>query len=139
MKKNIAILFLSVVTSFAAVAEDVYFSIDFDQVFPDGFVLLDRDENPSSGLSNINLSGGSWAIASYGRNLRAAMSSARATYDYSVEDWMILPLINVKSADAVLAWDAMSVHYDFREDYKVMISENSTKPADFVEVYSVEE
>ena len=139
MKKTVAILFLSLVTSWAAVAEDVYYSVNFNQSFPEGFVLLDRDENPASGLSNINLSNGSWAIASYGRNLRAAMSSARATYDYSVEDWMILPLIHVKSSNAVLAWDALSIHYDFREDYKVMIWENRTKPVDFVEVYAVEE
>lgn len=139
MKNLFTILFLSGITCASAVAQDIYFSEDFDNVMPQSITLLDRDENPSQGLSNIDLSSGSWTIAPYGRGLRAAMSSAKCTYDYSVDDWMILPLINVKSNAAVLAWDGLSVHYDFREDYKVMISQGSTNPADFVEVYSVTE
>lgn len=139
MKNLFTILFLSMAVSLPVMADDIYFQENFEKGISSQYTLLDRDENPNkSGMSNINLSNGSWATAQYDKGTSAAMSSAHCTYDYPVEDWMILPQINIKSNMAVLAWDAFSVHYDFRENYKVMISESGTKTSDFVEVYSVE-
>lgn len=140
MKKLFSVLFLSVAISIPVMADDVYFEETFEKGISSKYTLLDRDENPTkSGISRIDLSKGSWATGQYDKGCTAAMSSAFCSYDYPVEDWMILPQINIKSAAAVLAWDAMSVHYDFRESYKVMISTGSNTTADFVEVYSVEE
>lgn len=140
MKNLFTILFLSMAVSLPVMADDIYFEENFEKGISSKYTLLDRDENPNkSGISNINFSNGSWATAQYDKGCNAAMSSAHCTHDYPVEDWMILPQINIKSNMAVLAWDAFSVHYDFRENYKVMVSENGTKTSDFVEVYSVEE
>lgn len=140
--KNLLTLLLFVsgfgIGAMAGSSSDVYFEADFEKGIPRDFTVLDRDENPSKvGVSNIDLTGGSWTTAYYAKGHRAAMSSAYCTYDYGVDDWLILPQINVKDYEAILTWEAMSVHYDFREDYKVMISESGTKPSDFVEVYSV--
>lgn len=140
MKNLFSVLLFSVAIAIPAVADDIYFEADFEKGIPSTFKLIDRDENPTkSGVSRIDLSKGSWATGQYDKGCTAAMSSAFCTYDYPVEDWMILPQINVKDAMAVLAWDAMSVHYDFREDYKVMISQSGNSTSDFVEVYSVQE
>lgn len=141
MKKILPILLLSGACCFTAFADDIYFSTDFESGLPAGITLLDRDENPNkSGLGKIDLTGGTWTLnLVLEKQQHAMLSSAYCTYNYSVDDWMILPSINVKSQNAVLAWDAFSVHYDFRENYKIMISQGSNNPSDFVEVYSVKE
>ena len=135
-------IFVSLLLSIAIVspvwADDIYFETNFDNGITSKFTLKDFDENPTAaGLSKIDFSGGSWTSSQIERNDRAAVSSAYTTYEYDVEDWLILPSINIKSAKAILAWDALSVHYDFREDYKVMISEGSLNSSDFVELYAV--
>ena len=141
MKNLLSVLLLSSACCLTTFADDIYFSTDFESKLPQGMTFIDRDENPTkSGLGNVDFSGGSWTLNLVAeKDNHAMLSSAYCTYNYSVDDWMILPQINVKSAAAVLAWDAFSVHYDFREDYKVMISQGSDKPSDFVEVYSVKE
>lgn len=141
MKNLLSVLLLSGACCLTAFADNIYFSSDFESKLPKGMTMLDRDENPTkSGLGNVDFTGGSWTLNLVAeKDNHAMLSSAYCTYNYSVDDWMILPQISVKSATAVLAWDAFSVHYDFREDYKVMISQGSDKPSDFVEVYSVKE
>ena len=140
MKNLFTVLFLSMVISVPVMADEIYFEENFEKAISSKYTLLDRDENPTkSGISHIDLSKGSWSTAQYDKGCSAAMSSALCTYDYPVDDWMILPQINIKSPGAVLAWDAFSVHYDFRENYKVMISESGKNTSDFVEVYSVVE
>lgn len=141
MKNLLSVLLLSGACCLSAFADDIYFSTDFESGTPQGITLLDRDENPTkSGLGNIDLTAGTWTLnLVLEKDNHAMLSSAYCTHDYAIDDWMILPLINVKGSDAVLSWDAFSVHYDLREDYKVMISQAGNKPADFAEVYSVEE
>ena len=134
MKNLFSVLFLSMVVSLPVMAE-VYFEENFEKGISSKYTLLDRDENPNkSGISNVNFAQGSWATAQYDKACTAAMSSAHCTYDYPVEDWMILPQISIKDEDAVIAWDAFSIHYDFRENYKGMISESGKNTYDFVEI-----
>lgn len=141
MKNLLSVLLFSSLFCLTAFADNLYFSTDFESGIPKGITFLDRDENPSkSGLKNIDLTGGSWTInLIHNKDNHAILSSAYCSYDYEVEDWMILPQIKVENASAVLSWDAYSVYYDLREEYKVMISDGGNKPADFVEVYSVTE
>ncbi len=140
MKNLFTVLLLSMAVSLPVMADDIYFEDNFEKGISSKYTLIDRDENPNkSGISKINLANGSWATAQYDKGCSAAMSSSHCTHDYPVEDWMILPQINIKSSRAVLAWDAFSVHYDLRENYKVMISESGNSTSNFVEVYSVEE
>ncbi len=140
MKKALSFILLFLALSFSAMAQNIYFEASFEKGIPKDITLLDRDENPTkSSITRIDFSKGSWTVGQYDKDCSAAMSSSLCTYDYPVDDWMILPKISVNSSLAVLAWDAMSVHYDFREDYKVMISTASNKPADFTEVYAVQD
>ena len=140
MKNLLSVLLFSGSFCLAAQADDIYYSLDFEDGLPQDVTLIDRDENPTkSAVGKLDLTAGSWAVAPVDRYNQAVYSSALCSYDYSVEDWLILPQINVKSSLAVLAWDAFSVHYDFREDYKVMISTSGNKTSDFVEVYTVTE
>ncbi len=137
MKKIFSILLISAVAYSTAQAE-VYFEADFSRGLPSGTIVKDYDENPTmNGMSNVDFTKGSWSTALVEKNNPAAVSSSYTTYDYPVDDWMILPAIHVKSANDVLAWDGISLHYDYREDYKVLISDNGTDADDFVEVYSV--
>lgn len=140
MKKILSVIFLFLTLTLSAWADNIYYEASFEKGMPKDITLLDRDENPTkSSITRIDFSKGSWTVGQYDKDCSAAMSSSLCTYDYPVDDWMILPKISVNSSLAVLAWDAMSVHYDFREDYKVMISTASNKPADFTEVYAVQD
>lgn len=137
--KQFSFALLLLCTAFVPVkAYEIYFETDFDKGITDEYTVWDKDENPTTGLSKIDFTtNGSWTSSQVERGDRAAMSSAYTTYDYEVEDWLILPSINIASDEAVLAWDALSVHYDFRECYKVMISDGELASHAFKEVYSV--
>ncbi len=138
MKKLFSILLISSVACSTALADNVYFEADFSRGLPSGTIVKDYDENPTmSGVSNVDFTKGSWSTALVEKGNPAAVSSSYTTYDYPVDDWMILPSVHVNSVEDVLAWDGISLHYDYREDYKVLISETGTDTDDFVEVYSV--
>lgn len=137
--KSIAIWLCLAACGIPAVADDVYLQTDFSSGIPEGYTLLDKDENPTmSGMKNISFAGGSWVASLVNSHTdQAALSSSYCTYDYDVEDWLITPQIHIASADAVLRWDAKSVHYDYREQYRVLISQAGTATADFVELCTV--
>lgn len=138
MKKTFSFLLMSVVSFVTVWANDVYFEADFGRGIPSTFTVIDFDENPTmTGMSNVDFTRGSWSTALVEKGNSAAVSSSYTTYDYPVEDWLILPSINIKSDLAVLAWDGTSLHYDYREDYKVLVSEGGLDASDFIEVYSV--
>lgn len=128
------------VSSAATAQQKVYLSDDFDSGIPSGYTTLDRDENPivSALYKNIGTSG-SWAANEIERSgNRAAFSFSRSTFEFAQDNWLITPAITLDAdADAYLTWTAKSVHSDFREDYKVMVSEAGTAVDDFHEVYSV--
>ncbi len=140
MKKLFSFLFLTASLCATSVAQNIYYETDFERSMPKDITTWDKDENPTrSGLMNVDFTGGTWARSLTDKDDRAAISSAYSTYDYPIEDWMILPKINVADQEAVLAWDAYSKHYDLREDYKIMISEGDMVASQFQEVYSVTE
>lgn len=122
-------------------AQDIYLQTDFENGVPSDFTVLDRDENPNrSGLKKVSFPSGSWSSSLLGSSFnRAAVSSSYSTYNYPVEDWLITPRIHVSSSAACVRWDAKSVHYDFRDGYRVMVSEGGMALTDFVELFSIEE
>lgn len=124
-----------------AKAQEIYLQTDFQEGIPSNYTVLDRDENPTrAGLRNIVFTDGSWVASLVDSNEdQAAVSSSYSVYDYPVEDWLITPNIYIASEAACLRWQARSVHYDYRDGYAVMISVNGTSPADFVELFRVEE
>lgn len=124
-----------------AIAQEIYLQTDFQGGIPSDYMILDRDENPTkAGLRNITFSNGSWVASVVdSEDDQAAVSSSFSTYDYPVEDWLITPSIHIASDAACLRWQARSVHHDFRDGYAVMISVDGTSPADFVELFRIEE
>lgn len=122
-------------------AQEIYLQTDFQGGIPSDYTVLDRDENPTkAGLRNITFPNGSWVTSLVdSEDDQAAVSSSFSTYNYPVEDWLITPSIYIASDAACLRWQARSVHYDFRDGYAVMISVDGTSPADFVELFRIEE
>ncbi len=141
MKHRIAILLLTVLLPLTIFAENIYLQTDFDRGIPTDFTVWDKDENPTiAGLRNISSSEGSFTAAVAGtKSYLAAVSSAYSTYNYPIENWLITSQIHIASADAILRWDAKSVHYDYRESYSVMISQNGLNAKDFTEVLTITE
>ena len=142
MYKNKALtLWLALSAALTAGADDkAYLQTDFDKGIPSDYVLIDMDENPVVATDyNRASTGGSWtANAIDTKTNMAAFSFSSALYEFPMENWMITPVVSIKSAEAVLRWRARSVHYDFPEDYKVMVSaDGSADPADFTELLSV--
>lgn len=134
------ILCAALSASVAAGAQDeAYLSADFNAGIPSDFTLVDMDENPVSAPDYQRATlGGSWAANIIDtRDNMAAFSFSSCNYDYPTENWMMTPAVRIASADACLRWDAKSVHYDLREDYKVMISTSpSGSTSDFRELAS---
>ena len=122
-------------------AQEIYLQTGFESGIPSDFTIWDKDENPmQSGLRKVSFTSGSWSSALVGSSSnRAAVSSSYSTYDYPVEDWLITPQVHIASSVACMRWDAKSVHYDLRDGYKVLVSEDGMSPNDFVELFSVDE
>ena len=123
-------------------AQEVYFNCDFS-AYKDtlNFTVLDRDKNPHlKDIRNIKFTNGSWTmnVVDDPGNF-AAISGSRCENDAPVDDWMIINPVSITSENSYLKWEAKSIHYDFRDSYKVMISTKTDDPSDFIEVYSVEE
>lgn len=141
-KMNIVFLGLIAATISTTVAaqQKVYLSENFNSGIPADFTVIDGDQNPiETSLYNRVTFNSAWAANNITDNSnKAAFSFSRASIDYPQENWLITPQLDLSSDGvAYLRWSAKSVHYDFPEEYKVMVSEKGTSPEDFKEVYSV--
>lgn len=120
---------------------DVYFQTGFDGgVIPQGITLIDNDENPvnSTDYRNVVFTGDWSANEIDVDNNYAAFSLSRGLYDFAADNWMILPAMKIEDAAACLRWDAKSVHNDFRESYKVMISTDRDNLSSYKELFSTD-
>ena len=53
------------------------------------------------------------------------------------DNWLFTDAIEIKSANAYLRWDAVSIYKHLKESYKVMISTTDTNVESFVEIASI--
>ena len=118
----------------------VYLQTDFDSGIPSDFRLTDWDENPvSEPHYNKATISGSWAANEIDEaGNMAAFSFSRGVYDYAVDNWMITPQLHIGSENAYVRWDARSVHHEFRESYKVLVSTRTNDMDDFEELLTVD-
>lgn len=125
----------------SAKAQEVYLQANFDGGIPSDFLLVDWDQNPVSQSYYMNADiNGAWVANPIDRgDNQAAFSFSRTMYDFSVDNWMITPQIHIGSEEAYLRWDAKSVHHEFRESYKVLVSTTTNDIGSFQELLSVDE
>lgn len=112
--------------------------VNFEKGIPSGFTLVCNDGMPTNNdIFNHVTPQSTWfsgiAPSDLGTNCNVALSSSRREYDFPTDNWLITPQVSV-SDDTRLCWDARSIHYDYRESYKVMISTTSTNLDDFEEL-----
>ena len=140
--KKSTLLWLALGACAGAGANDkVYLQADFNSGIPSDFILLDYDDNPVLATNyNRATTSGSWAANIIDtKTNRAAFSFSSTMYDFPAENWMITPVVSVGSPEALMRWRARSLHADFPENYKVMVSPTgSADPADFTELLAVE-
>lgn len=141
MKKYIASLVFLLTCLILKAQSDVYYQTDFNDGIPANFTLIDKDENPikTGDFNNITPNGSWFASRVDTQSNQAALSTSNCQYDLPNENWLITPPIQIKSGEAWLKWDAKSIHYDFREGYKVMISTTDKNPGSFTELFSTSE
>lgn len=127
------------ITATAAAQQDTLLHETFDGGIPAGFTVLDRDEDPvlTTLYKGAAFSQGWEANVIDSKDNKAAFSFSRTTYSMPQENWLITPAVELPvGSDAVLRWAARSVHNDFREDYKVMVSATGAELSAFTELCS---
>ena len=137
--KRSSIFILSVLSTLSLQAQKAYLNTDFNRGIPSDFITLDIDEVPARSGFKIGVDSNWFTEGIYGAEGKAAVSTSTNLFDMEVSNWLITPQLTIRSADAIVAWDAKSVHYDLRDGYKVMISTTDTDPESFVELFSVKE
>lgn len=143
IKYSISALFLC--TAFTLQAQNnIYLETDFNKGIPANFTLRDYDQNPidnegfKMGITSLDTNSWFTYIVDNNSN-QSALSFSRGLNDAPVNNWMITPSVHITSGDAYLKWEAKAIHYDFRDGYKIMISETDMEPGSFKEVFSIGE
>jgi len=113
-------------------AQDVYLNCDFESGIPSTFSLYDEDGLlPSTDMQNLGFSIGTpWITTSVEENM-VAVSTSWYKHPGTSNDWMVLPGLTINSEKAVITWRAMASDSQFRDGYKLYISEQGNQPADF--------
>lgn len=130
---------LGFLLSSALASQSTYFLETFNRGIPSTFLNEDVDGLAVGNGFKVSVAENWFAREIYGTDGRAAVSTSHHTFELPTENWLVTPAIQVDSDDVWLAWDAKSVHYDLREDYKVLISTKGASFVNFEEVYSVKE
>lgn len=133
MKKDIIVACLAAMP-FAASAQDTYFSTDFSSGMPAEFTLHDQDgRTPSTDMQQLGFAVGTpWIVTTEGNDANSvACSTSWYKNAGQSDDWMVTGAIDVKSDKAVLSWRARTSDKDYRDGYKVYISQTGTDIDDF--------
>lgn len=116
-------------------AQETYLRADFTEGIPSDFVLYDKDGNePSADMAALGFTSETpWIALEEGKegNVVAASTSWYMRAGTS-NDWMVTPAFEVRDAAAILSWRAMTSDSEYRDGYKVYISDNGgQETADF--------
>lgn len=134
MKRQIITLSAALLSLGTVNAQDTYFDTDFEQGMPQSFTLHDEDgRTPSTDMTNLGFAVGTpWIVTAEGKDgNHVACSTSWYKNAGQSDDWMVTGAITVKSAEAVLNWRARASDKDYRDGYKVFVSEIGTSVADF--------
>ena len=137
MKKKFTLLCLALLTVLVGKAQTVYFATGFDNGMPQGVTTYDLDgRTPSIDMQKLGFEvGKGWVVAKGVDPTDTLNNVAISTSWYktagAANDWMVLPAVNVNSDKAVLTFRAMARDKEYRDGFKVYISDKGNEPADF--------
>jgi microcystin-dependent protein len=117
-----------------ASAQTTYFSTNFDGGMPATFTLHDVDgRTPSTDMANLGFQvGKAWIVAKVDKDSNnVAISTSWYKNAGAANDWMVTNGIKIESSKAVVSWRAKTRDAEYRDGYKVYISEKGTDVADF--------
>ena len=137
--KTTTTLFLSLASALSLQAQETYLNTNFNSGIPSEYTTIDVDDLPINNGFSIPVEGNWFCQGIYGAEGKAAVSTSRHTFNLPADNWLITPQIEIKSADAILTWDAKSVHYDLRDGYSILISTTDNDPENFVEIDKIDE
>ena len=137
MKKKFTLLCLALLTVLVGKAQTVYFATGFDNGMPQGVTTYDLDgRTPSTDMQKLGFEvGRGWVVAKGVDPTDTLNDVAVSTSWYknagAANDWMVLPAVNVNSAKAVLTFRAMARDKEYRDGFKVYISDKGGVPDSF--------
>lgn len=120
-------------------AQTTFFSTDFSDGMPEGFVLHDVDgRTPSIDMLNLGFEVGKAWIVNKGvdpddSTNMVAISTSWYRNAGSANDWMVTTPISITSNKAVLTFRAMARDAEYRDGFKVYVSTTGTETADFTD------
>lgn len=126
MKVTLILLSAMALLPAALQAQETYLKTDFSEGIPSDFVLYDIDGNePSADMTALGFSIGTpWIALTEGKEHNGvAASTSWYMRAGTSNDWMITPAFEVRDAAAVLSWRAMASDSEYRDGYKVYVSE----------------
>ena len=136
--KSLSIIALTSLMGVANVTASDFWTQNFDKGMPKTFVTYDNDGSTLVKECYKSISGtDGWIIASTYENGFSAISMSHTGDEMAQDNWLITDAIEIKSANAYLRWDAVSIYKHLRESYKVMISTTDTNVESFVEIASI--
>ena len=136
--KSLSIIALTSLMGVANVTASDFWTQNFDKGMPKTFVTYDNDGSTLVKECYKSISGtDGWIIASTYENGFSAISMSHTGNKMAQDNWLITDAIEIKSANAYLRWDAVSIYKHLRESYKVMISTTDTNVESFVEIASI--
>lgn len=118
-------------------AQNAYLQTGFDEGMPSSFTLHDEDgRTPSTDMAALGFEvGKAWIVANEVDPTDAQNNVAISTSWYknagAANDWMVTPAINIADSKAILRWRSMARDKDFRDGFKVYVSETGTDVSDF--------
>ena len=119
-------------------AAQVLYSEDFENGWPEGYVLHNVDMLTPNDPDLVGLADSAWSIryiTQEGWNSNTAFSVSWYLNDEGPsDDWMVLPAVDLLD-NTVISWDAQAITSsgDFRDRYQVAISTAGTEIEDFEE------
>lgn len=124
MLKHLSTLCAATLIAVSTQAQTTYLATSFDEGIPETFQNWDIDENqPSTDMANLGFTiGTAWIVTTEGKdNNSVACSTSWYKNAGTSNDWMVLPPIEIKDAEAKIIWRARASDKDLRDGYKLYI------------------
>ena len=124
MLKHLSTLCAATLIAVSTQAQTTYLATSFDEGIPETFQNWDIDENqPSTDMANLGFTiGTAWIVTTEGKDNNAvACSTSWYKNAGTSNDWMVLPPIEIKDAEAKIIWRARASDKDLRDGYKLYI------------------
>lgn len=131
--RSFLLIALTAAGGLLAMAQQSFFSCDFENGIPAEMALYDRDGNePSAEMKELGFAVGTpWIAVDLEEGGKAASSTSWYRKAGQSDDWMVTPAIDIASTEAVLRWRAKATDKEYRDGYAVYISTQGNTPDKF--------